>query len=310
MKKIITSTSLLLAALLFSCQPASDTKTNTNTSTNTTPMTTNRNIDWQGHRGARGLMPENTIPAFIEALKYVRTLELDICVSKDEQVIVSHEPWFSATITTKPNGQPMTEEEEKTLQIYQMTYEEIKKYDVGSRGNPRFPDQKQMQAHKPSFMDMVSNVELYCEKKMLRKPNYNIEIKSQPDYYDSLTPAPKAYVQFLLDEIDLLDIKSRVNLQSFDVNILNEIHRQDSSMKVAYLIEEPGNLEQQLALLDFKPDIYSPYYMLLNEDLIQKLHDQDIRVIPWTVNEPEVMKRLVKSGVDGIITDYPNMIPQ
>ena len=310
MKKINTFGSLLLITLLFSCQPASDSKTETKTSTNTTPMTSNKNIDWQGHRGARGLLPENTIPAFIEALKYVRTLELDVCVSKDNQVIVSHEPWFSAAITTKPDGQPMTEEEEKDSHLYQMSYEEIKQYDVGSRGNPRFPEQQPMKAFKPSFMDMVSNVDLYCEKKMLRKPNYNIEIKSQPSYYDSLTPSPKAYVQFMLDEIDLLDIKSRINLQSFDVNILNEIHRQDSTVKVAYLIEEPGNLDKQLALLDFKPDIYSPYYMLLNEELIQKLHDQDILVIPWTVNEPEVMKRLVKSGVDGVITDYPNLIPQ
>jgi len=308
MKKITTFGSWLLGILLISCQPASDSKTNTNT--NTRPMTTNKNIDWQGHRGARGLMPENTIPAFIEALKYVRTLELDVCISKDKQVIVSHEPWFSAILTTKPDGQPVTEEEEKDLQIYQMTYEEIKRYDVGSRIHPRFPDQQLTKAHKPSFMEMVSNVELYCEKKMLRKPNYNIEIKSQPSYYDSLTPAPQAYVQYMLDEIDLLDIKSRVNLQSFDVNILNEIHRQDSTMKVAYLIEEPGNLDQQLALLDFKPHIYSPYYMLLNEDLIQKLHAKDILVIPWTVNEPEVMKRLVKSGVDGVITDYPNLIPE
>lgn len=294
---------ILTFTLLLSCEPI--TQNNSNST-----MSTTKKIDWQGHRGARGLLPENTIPAFIKALEFVSTLELDVCISADEQVIVSHEPWFSAAISTKPNGEPVTEEEEKELMIYKMTYAEVKAYDVGSRGNQRFPDQQAMKVYKPSLMDMVSNVELYCEKNNLTKPHYNIEIKSEPSYYDTLTPSPEKYVQYVLDELDLLELKSRVNLQSFDVNILNEIHKQDSSMKVAYLIEKAEPLETQMKRLNFKPDIYSPYYMILNKPLINQLHEQGIRVIPWTVNEPEVMRRLVKAGVDGIITDYPNLIPE
>ncbi|MEZ4956276.1 MAG: glycerophosphodiester phosphodiesterase family protein [Saprospiraceae bacterium] len=109
-------------------------------------------FDWQGHRGARGLLPENTIPAFLEALKYpVKTLELDVAVSKDLQLIVSHEPWMSHHICTKPEGVAVTEQEAMSLKIMDLTYDEIKKYDCGSRGNERFPQQKKMAVYKPSW---------------------------------------------------------------------------------------------------------------------------------------------------------------
>jgi glycerophosphoryl diester phosphodiesterase len=136
---------------------------NNNIMTTNTPSA--KVIDWQGHRGARGILPENTIPSFIKALEYdIKTLELDVVVSKDKQIIVSHEPWFSEHICTKPNGEPVTEAEAKSLNIYQLTYEEIKTYDCGMRGHVRFAEQQPMKVFKPSFMEMVSNVELHCKK--------------------------------------------------------------------------------------------------------------------------------------------------
>lgn len=291
---------------------------NTNTDQKPQQMKSNKTLpvpegfDWQGHRGARGLLPENTIPAFIKALEFkkIKTLELDVAVSKDREIIVSHEPWFSEKICLQPDGTPVTEEMAKDLKIYEMTYEEIKQYDCGSRGNERFPEQQAMRVYKPSLMDMVSNVELHCEKNKLPRPFYNIEIKSKPEYYGVMTPQPKDFVRYILDEIDLLNIKDRVTLQSFDINIMQEIKKQDTTVVTALLIENMMSVQENLDLLGYTPDKYSPYYMLLNEAVINEIHDKGMLVVPWTVNETEVMARLKTFGVDGIITDYPNLIPE
>jgi glycerophosphoryl diester phosphodiesterase len=269
-------------------------------------------IDWQGHRGARGLLPENTIPAFIKALAFpkVKTLELDVVISKDKQVIVSHEPWMSHHICSKPDGSPVTAEEAEQLLIYHMDYEEIKKYDCGSRGNHRFPEQQAISIHKPSLMDMVSQVELYCKQHNKTAPFYNIELKSQPEYYGIRVPQPAEFVRLVLDELDLLNIKDRVNLQSFDLNILKAIKQQEPGISLALLIENTDTPERNLERLGFVPNIYSPYFMLINEDVVEYVHGRGMKLIPWTINDTETMKRLVAIGVDGIITDYPNLIPE
>ncbi len=268
-----------------------------------------KSIDWQGHRGARGLLPENTIPAFIKALEYpVTTLELDVAISKDKKVIVTHEPWFNHKISSHPDGKPILEEEEKSILLYEMTYEEIKKYDVGSRGNKRFPDQQPMKVSKPSLNDMVKAVDEYCEKTGRAKPNFDIEIKSEEAYYGKLTPHPDEYVQLVLEACQATGIENRCNLQSFDIDILEEINKQSPSMVVAYLIDNKDAPEDNLKKITFKPNIYSPYFKLLSKEVIKQMHEKNIKVIPWTVNEKEDMKKMLEIGVDGIITDYPNRI--
>ena len=271
--------------------------------------TKNKQFDWQGHRGARGLLPENTIPAFLKALEYpVTTLELDVAISKDRKVIVTHEPWFNHHISSHPDGTPVTEEEEMNFLIYNMTYEEIKKFDVGSRGNPKFPTQQPLKTFKPSLVDMVKAVDDYCEKHHRAKPNFDIEVKSQPDYYGKKTPPPAEYVQLVLQAVAQTGIQNRCNLQAFDLNILEEIHRQAPSITVAYLIENTDSPDENLEKISFKPQIYSPYFLLLNKVVIDGLHAKNIKVIPWTVNEKEQMKYMIEIGVDGIITDFPNRI--
>jgi glycerophosphoryl diester phosphodiesterase len=119
-------------------------------------------FDRQGHRGCRGLMPENTIPAMKTALDLgVTTLEMDIVFTKDKQAILSHEPFFNHEITTKPDGSLVTEAEEKSLNIYGMTYEEVKKYDVGMRPHPRFPRQQKLKTYKPLLSDLLDSVQQY-----------------------------------------------------------------------------------------------------------------------------------------------------
>ena len=272
--------------------------------------TVSPNFDWQGHRGARGLMPENSIPGFIKALEFdgITTLELDVVISQDSQSILSHEPWFSEKICTKPDGSQIAEEEAKALLIYHMDYKDIKFWDCGSKGNERFPEQRSLKTYKPSLMDMVSHVELHCQKNNLPKPNYNIELKAYPDYYGKLTPHPPKFVQIVLDEIDLLNIKERVSLQSFDLNILKEIHKQDTTVATVFLVENTDGVASNLKTLGFTPTVYSPYYMLLNTAEVAIIKQNKMKLIPWTVNDKATMQKLINLGVDGIITDYPNLI--
>ena len=105
----------------------------------------NTSFDIEGHRGCRGLMPENTIPAMYKAIDLgVTTLEMDAVITKDREVVVSHEPFFNHEITTKPDGTEVKESEERNLNIYHMTYEEVKQFDVGKKNHPRFPRQQKM----------------------------------------------------------------------------------------------------------------------------------------------------------------------
>ncbi len=269
-------------------------------------------FDWQGHRGARGLLPENTIPAFLKALEFpqVRTLELDLAVSKDQILIVSHDPWLSHHISSHPDGQPVLREEEDQLRILEMTYEALKAYDCGLRGNARFPEQQPMAVHKPSLKDMVTTVEDFCKKNSHPLPLYNIEIKSRPEWYDSLVPPPAAFVQLLLQDLQALGIKDRSCVQSFDPEVMRELHRQDATQTNAFLIENLEGFDKNMAKLDFTPSIYSPYFMFVDSSLVQQVHQRGMQLIPWTVNEVPQMKQLMELGVDGIITDYPNRIAE
>lgn len=267
------------------------------------------NFDWQGHRGARGLSPENALNSFYKALDLgVNTLEMDVVISKDQKVVLSHEPWFSAEICSHPDGSPVTEAENEKINLYQLNYEEIIKYDCGKRGHPRFPEQVAAQANKPLLTDIINKCDEYAKLKGLKLPNYNIEIKSEPKYYDVYTPQPDVFVSLVMKVIEAAGITKRMNLQSFDTNILEEINKSNPEVKLSYLVENEDGVELNLKKISFKPDIYSVDYKLLKKEDIDLLHQKNVSVIPWTINEVEDMKKMIKFGVDGIITDYPNKI--
>ncbi len=273
--------------------------------------TTTASFDWQGHRGARGLLPENTIPSFLKALDFpaVRTLELDVVISKDSQIVISHEPWMSSGICSHPDGRPVTKEEEEQLLIYQMTYEEVKSYDCGSRGNEKFPDQQAMKTYKPLLSEMVAAVDEKAKTQGLRLPHYNIEIKMKPDWDGKKTPSPKDFVYILMKEISRLGISDRVCVQSFDVRPMQILHQFAPDLTTAFLVSNEDGVQTNLEKLGYVPDVYSPYYQLVTANMVQIVHDKGMRLIPWTVNEPAIMDSLITLGVDGIITDYPNLIP-
>jgi glycerophosphoryl diester phosphodiesterase len=269
------------------------------------------NFDWQGHRGCRGVLPENTVAAMLNALTYahVRTLELDLAVSRDSQLIVSHEPWMSAEICTAPNG--INAELGKKTKIFDLTYDQIKQFDCGSKGNARFPEQKPMSTYKPSLRDLVNEVKTFCEKNKRDLPFFNIEIKSQPDYDGVFSPPVDVFVKMVFEEMEALGITEKCCVQSFDTRACEAIHRENvgkNRVQIAFLVENTGGVPENLKKLTFRPDIYSCYFKLLRKSDIEALHAQQIRVVPWTVNNLTDMRRLIRWGVEGIITDYPNRI--
>ena len=266
----------------------------------------------QGHRGSRGLMPENTIPAFKKAIDLgVHTLELDVIISKDKKVVVSHDPFFNPNCTTDPSGKFITKENKGNL--YQLTYEEIKKYDVGLRGNKDFPEQQKMTVYKPLLEDMIRESEKYAKAKGVKPLKYNIEIKSEEKEYDISQPKVAEFSDLVYQIIIKQLPPERVTLQSFDYNVLKFWHQQIEQKKyksiaLSALIEPMDNNEVQFNLikLGFKPQIWSPYFVQATEKRVKELHELGIKVIPWTVNKREDMEKVKAVGCDGLITDYPD----
>lgn len=269
-------------------------------------------FDLEGHRGCRGLMPENTVPAFLKALDLgVTTLEMDVIISQDKQVVVSHEPYFNADITMNPDGSPVDKKEQKQLNLHQMPYAEIKKYDVGSLGNPNYPEQQKLKAYKPLLSEVIREAEAYRKKKNLPAFSYNIEVKSVPSEYGIYQPEPGPFSDLVYAQIIEQLPPERVIIQSFDFAVLTYWKAQMDAgkyrkVRLAALVENLRSPDKQLEELGFLPDIYSPHYRLLSAEKITQLHQKGIRVIPWTVNKADDMKQLIDWGVDGLITDYPN----
>jgi glycerophosphoryl diester phosphodiesterase len=308
----MTTNKLALAGLVLGLLALHACSNPTRPTSYATSMQPEISFDWQGHRGARGLLPENSIPAFIKALEYpaITTLELDVVVSSDSQLIVSHEPWFSAEICSHPNGLPVTEEEEKQLNILRMTAAEIRRYDCGKRGHPRFPEQKAMPVHKPTLAEVVSAVDSAAIAMGRPLPRYNIEIKSKAEWDGVYTPPPSEFAQLVISQIRQLRIDKRVCVQSFDERPLREVNREASHLTISQLVENYGGVKFNLEKLGFTPQVYSPHYGLITAETVKVLHDSGIRVIPWTVNTTPEMEQLIEWGVDGIITDYPDRIPR
>lgn len=262
-------------------------------------------FDWQGHRGCRGVMPENTVPAFLKALEYpeVTTLELDLAVSKDNQLIVSHEPWFNSVICQLPNGDSIPKQDAEKYLIYHLTADAIKGFDCGSRGNPRFPEQQRLKVYKPTLREVVETVRP-------KRPDirWNIEIKSRPEWDGQRHPPVEEFASLVIAELKSLGIEKNATVQSFDVRALQAVHRQAPEIQLAFLIENAWSFNSNMDKLGFTPAIYSPYYQLVSKKLVRKCHERGMKLVPWTVNDAASMRGLIRLGVDGIITDYPNRI--
>lgn len=266
-------------------------------------------VQVQGHRGERGNLPENTLEAFIGAIhKGVDVIELDVVISKDRKVVVSHEPYMSSLYMSTPNGEAITKKEEKQYNLYQMLYETIKVFDSGSRGNKNFPNQKKMKTYKPLLSEVFDKIENELVTKNLPLVKYNIEIKSEKAEYGISQPQPNEFIELVMDVVKEKKMQNRINIQSFDPIILNELHQKYPTIEIAYLVGK-GSIKGNMKHLNFIPQIYSPNFALIkNEKTVDSIKALQMKLIPWTVNEPEDIKRMIDLQVDGIITDYPERI--
>lgn len=267
-------------------------------------------MDIQGHRGFRGQFPENTLPGFEAAIRLgVTTLEMDVVLSGDNTWIVSHEPWLNHEICRDMQGRDIDPVLENTFNLYWLTDEEIRACDCGSKGYPRFPEQQRISASKPTLEEVLTYSERIAAE-LGRSIRYNIEIKSQPDWYGTYQPEPDEYVDFLTHFMDKVNFVDRITLQSFDMKILQLLHEQRPEWNLALLVDNGLTVKQNIKLLGFAPGIYSPRYTYAHKLAIKACREMDMKIIPWTVNDPADMQKLIELGVDGIITDHPDRLMQ
>ncbi len=299
---VLLSATLLMLLLNSACSSQETSQKNINNAMSSFPE-----FDLQGHRGARGLLPENTIPSFLKTLEYeIKTLEFDVVVSADSKIVLSHEPWFHHHISTKPNGEPVTPDVALQHNMFRMTYTEIAEYDVGKRGHMLFPEQMPMPAVKPLMRDAIIAVEEYIVETGRESIFYNIETKSQEEWYDVFVPQPEVFARLLYNELKELDVLHKVFIQSFDVRTLQEMRAIDPNVPLVLLVQNLYGLEENLRLLGFTPDVYSPNYRLVDEEMVKEVHAKGMKIVPWTINDTKTMKTITNMGVDGLITDYPN----
>jgi glycerophosphoryl diester phosphodiesterase len=270
--------------------------------------TSAQSFDQQSSRGARGLMPENTIGGMLRALDLgVTTLGMNVVISKDNQVVLSHEPYFNHEISLTPSGKAIPLKAERTYNMYQMEYAEIKKFDVGSKVHVRFPGQQKYKAYKPLLSEVIDSVEAYVKLHKLPKPNYAIEVKTVRKGDLEFHPEPAEFTQLVMDVVNAKKMSKRTIIQAFDIRSLQFVHEKYPKMKTALMIDEKEDFENNIKDLGFSPTVYSPYSVLVGKGLVDRCHAAGIRIIPWTVNSPKEMQYMIGLGVDGIITDYPNL---
>ena len=261
-------------------------------------------IDIQGHRGCRGLLPENSLPAFKNAIALgVQTLELDVVITKDKQVIVSHEPFISRKYCLDSKGNEIPKAMDMKYNLYQMTFDSIKEFDCGTKFHKDFPEQEKMKVYKPLLSEVFEMAEA-----LNKNIKYNIEIKSNTRYDDKFTPKPKEFVQLVLDVVEKYKVSKRTNLQAFDLRALEDIRKQDAIIKVALLVDCNEVISDKLAALSYVPEIISPCHHLLNKKVVEDYQSQGYKIIPWTLNTVEDLQKMVDFKVDGIITDYPDRL--
>ncbi len=265
-------------------------------------------IQIYGHRGFRGRWPENTLTGFLEAIKAGATgVELDVVLSKDRQVVVSHEPWMSHKICLVPNKKTITESGEKDHNLYNLTYGQIKQYDCGSKNNPCFPEQVSVSASKPLLREVLQAVE-GKNRLVANQILVIIEVKYSESEKHVFYAPPEEYARVLVNEIREANLPvSHIMVQSFSEEILQEMKKQAPEITLGLLTEEKSDPEKLIQQLGFLPQYFNPKHVLVTEQLLSFCRSQRIKILPWTVNTAPEMRRLIRMGVCGLITDYPDI---
>ena len=267
-------------------------------------------IDVQAHRGGAGLMPENTIEAMKHALDMgVNTLELDLQVSKDGLVVVSHDPYFHHRYAIRPDGSHVEKDDPKEY-IYTMPYSEVAKYDVGSRPSEVWPEKACIKTVKPLANDLIDFVENYTKENGLSPVRYNIEIKSKDAAGEGQNwPTYDRFVTECCKFLHSKQLDDRLVVQSFDVRALNYMHEKYPEFILSYLVDANApDFDTYMGYLKFTPQWLSPHHTITDEALVQKCREKGIKLVPWTVDKPEDIKRILDLGVEAIISNYPDRV--
>lgn len=282
-------------------------------------------IDLQGHRGARGLVPENTLPAFERALAIgVTTLELDIGLTADNAVIIAHDTYLNPAIVRDATGQWLTD---KGPNLASLTLAQVQTYDVG-RINPATPYAKTFSTQEPLDGARIPTLAALFERvKALGATHvrFNIETKINPTQPDD-TVNPERMVRTLLNVVRDAGMLGRVTIQSFDWRTLQIVQGFEPSVPTAYLSIQTANTDNirdgqwtagfKLAEHGSVPKmvkaaggaVWSPNGGAVTEALVKEAQALGLKVIPWTINTPAQMDRLLSWSVDGLITDYPDRL--
>lgn len=288
-------------------------------------------FDLQGHRGARGLMPENSLPGFAKALSLgVTTLELDLAMTADRQLVVTHDPKLNGDLVRGPDGAYVGEDGPL---IRELTLAQIKSYDVGTLrpGSGYAGNFKDQQPVPGTPMPTLAEVVALTERAGASDMRFNIEVKVNPTRPE-LTVDRETFTRAAVAEIVRLGIAGRTTLQSFDWAVPMQAQQLEPALKTAYLTIARGrndNIQRGrpgtspwmggLDIDDFAGSapkaikeaggaIWSPFFRDLTDEDLTAAHALGLQVIPWTVNDPQDMANLIERGVDGIITDYPDRL--
>lgn len=268
-----------------------------------------RTPELHGHRGCRGLRPENTLPAFLHALALgVDVLEMDVVISADNQVVVSHEPWLNPAICLGPEGETIKDSLSPRFNLYRMPYGLIRQCDCGQRPHPAFPEQVSGPACKPLLREVLAAAEAAI-RPIGRPPiRYAIELKSSPAGDAVFHPAPENFLALVTAEIDQAQVAARTTLLCFDPRILQLAHQHQPSLATCLLLEADQPWLASIEALGFVPNTLGPDFTAVTPAAVQRLRSKypHLRLVPWTVNLLSDMLSLQALGIDGITTDYPN----
>jgi len=241
-----------------------------------------------GHRGARAVLPENTLPAFEYAIRAgVDAIELDVLATRDDVLVVTHDPLINGDLCTGGRA---------GVAIRDLTFAELCRYDCGSRTNPKYPRQRAAPGVRIPSLD--ETLDLWRLGDFI----FNIEVKSFPA--PELAPAPADYARLLLERIAAHRLLDRVLVQSFDFRVLHEVARVNDAIPLAALWEGPERDPVEIAL-EAGASMVSLAHTLVTRDGVSRAADAGLKTLAWTANDEPAWRPLIDAGVDAIITDDP-----
>lgn len=265
-----------------------------------------------GHRGCRGLRPENTLPAFLHALTLgVDVLEMDVVISADNQVVVSHDPWLAAHLCRDQDGRPIAPPHERQHNLYRLPYAAIRQCDCGSLPVVDFPEQQATAAPKPLLRDVLAAAEAAPRVAGQRSVRYSVEIKCSPTGDGLYHPAPGPFLALVLAELSAAAVLARTTLLCFDARVLRLAYALAvPGLRLCFLIEDGQLWPAALRELGFQPDVFGPDYESVTALAVAELRRlfPGVALVPWTVNTPVAMQQMIAVGAEGITTDYPDRL--